>query len=143
MERDVTRPMDGARFDHLGVAVADLDRARADYEALFGYQLLSGPFDDPAQEARVCFLGTGRPGEPVVELITPLGDTSHVARVLKKGLGAYHVCYEVAALDDVIAACRAAKCILVSPPTPAVAYGGRRIAWLYWPSRQLVELVER
>ena len=52
MERDVTRPMDGARFDHLGVAVADLDRARADYEALFGYQLLSGPFDDPAQEAR-------------------------------------------------------------------------------------------
>jgi methylmalonyl-CoA/ethylmalonyl-CoA epimerase len=31
---------------------------------------------------------------------------------------------------------------MVSDPMPAVAFGGRRIAWLYTPTRQLLELVE-
>jgi methylmalonyl-CoA/ethylmalonyl-CoA epimerase len=32
--------------------------------------------------------------------------------------------------------------MIVSPPVPAVAFGGRRIAWIYTRSRQLFELVE-
>ena len=32
--------------------------------------------------------------------------------------------------------------MVVSGPVPAVAFGGRQIAWLYTPTRQLFELVE-
>lgn len=45
------------RFAHFGVAVSDLDRSLADYRDLFGYYLLSGPFVDPIQKVRVCFIG--------------------------------------------------------------------------------------
>lgn len=134
------------RFDHMGVAVADLDRATAAYERLFGYRVLSGPFDDPAQQARVVFLGSGRPGDFVVELIAPLSPASHVARLVARGGGegggAYHACYEVDDIRAAIARMRADGCMVVAHPTPAVAYQGRPIAWLYTPARQLIELVE-
>jgi methylmalonyl-CoA epimerase len=134
------------RFDHMGVAVADLDKSVAMYERLFGYKVLSGPFDDPAQQARVIFLGSGRPGDFVVELIAPLSDASHVARLVSKagggGAGAYHVCYEVDEIEKTLAEMRSQGCMIVQNPVPAVAYQQRRIAWLYTPARQLIELVE-
>lgn len=134
--------MTAFRFDHMGVAVADLDQGIEVYRKLFGYRVLSGPFDDPTQQARVCFLGTGQPGGFVIELIAPLNDKSHVARVIAKGVGAYHACYEVDDIEKTVADMRAQRCVVVSEPVPAVAYEGRRIAWLYTPARQLVELVE-
>ncbi len=130
------------KFNHLGVAVADLAAARKSYEELFGYRVLSGPFDDAAQQATVCFLGSGESGDVVIELIAPLGDDSHVARLLKKGGGAYHVCYEVDDIEQTLAEMRSKGCLIVREPVPAVAYAGRRIAWFLTPSRQLTELVE-
>ena len=40
-------------FHHLGVAVADLHKSLREYQELFGYELRSGPFDDPAQRVTV------------------------------------------------------------------------------------------
>jgi len=128
------------RFAHLGVAVNDLDASLADYLDLFGYSLLSGPFDDPIQKVRVCFVGRG--SEPQVELIAPLSDDSPVKRLLAKGGGAYHMCYEVDDADAAVAYVRDKRCLMISGPVPAVAFGGRRIAWFYTPARQLVEIVE-
>ncbi|MFM9997144.1 MAG: HAD-IIIC family phosphatase [Phycisphaerales bacterium] len=130
------------RFDHMGVAVADLEASVGVYERLFGYRVLSGPFDDPAQQARVVFLGSGRPGDFVIELIAPLSPSSHVARVVAKGAGAYHVCYEVPDIEKTLAEMRGGGCMIVANPVPAVAYQGRRIAWLFTPAKQLIELVE-
>jgi methylmalonyl-CoA/ethylmalonyl-CoA epimerase len=124
------------------VAVHDIHAAIPVYQDLFGYKLLSGPHDDPHQQATVAFLGSGQPHDFVMELIAPLGDDSHVARLLKKGGGAYHVCYEVADLDRTLRDLRLKRCLIVRPPTPAVAYQGRRIAWVMLPTRQLMELVE-
>jgi methylmalonyl-CoA/ethylmalonyl-CoA epimerase len=131
------------RFAHLGVAVRDLDRGVADYRELFGYALVSGPFDDPIQKVRVCFIARAAAGDPQLELIAPLTEDSPVQRLLKSGGGAYHVCYEVADIDAALAAVRAKRCLVISGPVPAVAFGGRRIAWFYTPARQLVELLER
>ena len=139
----------GFRFNHIGVAVADIDDALSVYEKMFGYQVLSGPFDDPEQQARVVFVGP--PGNFdrqvaqgfVLELIAPLDEKSHVARLLAKGGGAYHVCYEVDDVEQTLADLREKGCLIVSDPVPAVAYTLRRIAWFYTPTRQLVELVEK
>jgi methylmalonyl-CoA/ethylmalonyl-CoA epimerase len=130
------------KFNHLGVAVAEIDSALESYETLFGYRLLSGPFEDPTQEATVAFVGTGEEHDVVIEIIAPLTEKSHVARILAKGVAAYHVCYEVEDIDAALAEFREKKCLVVRDPVPAVAYGGRRIAWFYTPTKQLTELVE-
>lgn len=134
------------KVHHIGVAVARLQDALPAYTSVFGHTLLSGPFLDPIQRVSVCFVGSSGSGEPAIELIEPApgspAERSPLAAVLAKGIGAYHVCYEVQNVDAAIAHARTHGCHIVSPPVPAVAFGGRRIAWFYMPSRQLVELLE-
>ena len=130
------------RFSHLGVAVPDLEAAIVLYQELLGYQLLSGPFDDNGQHVSVAFVGNGQEGNIVIELVAPLGHKSPVDSVLAKGRAAYHVCYETSNLDASLAEFRAKGCAVLEQPTPALAFEGRKIAWLYMPNRQLIELVE-
>jgi methylmalonyl-CoA/ethylmalonyl-CoA epimerase len=129
------------KFKHLGVAVPDLSKALAVYRDVFGYRMLSGPYADPVQKVSVCFLG-GATNEPQIELVAPLTEGSPVQNILKKGGGPYHLCYESDNLDDAMAELVAKGCLIVSEPVPAVAFAGRRIAWLFTPTRQLLELVE-
>jgi methylmalonyl-CoA/ethylmalonyl-CoA epimerase len=129
------------RIEHIGVAVPDIERAVSQYADTLGYKLLRGPYDDPQQQARVAFIGTAM-GDTQLELVAPLAPGSQVERVLAKGQSLYHICYEVPNIAEAIAHLRAQKCVLISGPTPAVAYDGRPIAWLYTPTRQLTELVE-
>jgi len=130
------------KFRHLGVALTKLDGAIEAYGAILGYKLLSGPFADPIQKVSVCFLGTDDPGDAIIELITPLTDDSPIKSVLARGGGAYHMCFETRRLEESLADCVAKGCLLVSNPVPAVAFGGRRIAWILTPTRQLIELLE-
>jgi methylmalonyl-CoA epimerase len=131
------------RFSHIGVAVPSIKQALVTYQAVFGYVVLSGPFDDPIQQVSVCFLGTGEPGDLTMELVEPLGSDSPVTKVLARGIGAYHICYEVDDMEAALKYVRSKSCIVVSKPVPAIAFKGKRISWFYTPTRQLVELVER
>lgn len=98
---------------------------------------------DPIQRVEICFLKRpSAPDEPVLELVAPVGEDSPIEKVLERGGGVYHVCYEVEALEEALKEARAANCVLISGPDPAVAFGGRRIVWLYTPAGFLVELVE-
>jgi methylmalonyl-CoA/ethylmalonyl-CoA epimerase len=130
------------RFHHLGVAVPDMAAAIPIYKDLFGYQLTSGPFDDPTQKVSVCFLSRDLPGDMTIELVAPLGADSPVRRTLQQGQSAYHVCYEVIDIDATIKQLTGKKCILLSAPVPAVAFAQKRIAWISTPTRQLIELLE-
>jgi len=85
--------MEEFSFHHVGIAVRDLSKAIPIYKALFGYELTSGPFDDPIQNVSVCFLSRGD-GDTVLELVAPLGPNSPIDLTLKKGGGPYHVCYQ-------------------------------------------------
>lgn len=129
-------------FHHLGVAVHSIEEALPFYEKVLGYRLESGPFDDPIQKVTVCFLTKEAPGE-VVELIAPLSEPSPIREVLRKGGGAYHTCYSVPDLDATVRMlCDEQECRLISGPVPAVAFGQRRIAWIYTSAQHLLELVE-
>ena len=133
--------MDQFTFHHVGVAVRDMAHAIPIYKNLFGYEVISGPFDDPIQNVSVCFLSRG-PGDPMMELVAPLGPNSPVDRTLKKGGGTYHVCYEVPDLQVAIAHMMEQGSFLLSGPVPAVAFGMREIAWLGTEVDLLVELVQ-
>jgi len=131
------------RRHHLGVAVSSLDKAIAFYEQSLAYRVVSGPFDDPIQRVSVCFLQQEGADGLLLELISPLGEKSPAHSLIKRQVGAYHVCYEVDDVDEALAHLREHKCQVVGRPAPAVAFSGRRIAWCYTPTHQLIELLER
>jgi methylmalonyl-CoA/ethylmalonyl-CoA epimerase len=133
--------MEPFAFHHIGVAVRDLFKAIPIYKTLFGYQVTSGPFDDPIQNVSVCFLSRGG-GDAAIELVAPLGPTSPIDRILKKGGGTYHVCYQVPDINAAIRHLTEHGSFLVSGPVPAVAFEMRQIAWLMTDANLLVELVQ-
>jgi methylmalonyl-CoA/ethylmalonyl-CoA epimerase len=110
---------------------------------LLGYRIISGPFDDPTQKVRVVFLAKSDSDVVEIELIAPGSEDSPVQSMLKKsGGGAYHLCFETNDIETALSRASAQGCVVVSQPVPAVAFQGRRIAWIYTPSRQLFEIVE-
>ena len=133
----------GFQLLHVGVAVPSLDSAAKSLADLFGYRVVSGPFDDPIQKVTVNFLAQGENNVAEIELIAPLTDDSPIKSMLAKGSGgAYHLCFRTTDIEAALQHAKKNGCIIVSGPVPAVAFDGRRIAWLYTPSRQLFELVE-
>jgi methylmalonyl-CoA/ethylmalonyl-CoA epimerase len=132
------------RFHHLGVAVRDLEAAAASFQRLFGFRVLAGPIEDGIQGVRACFVGSGAPGEVTYELVAPLPGAarSPLDRVLERGNTSYHVCYEAADLEATLGRFVAEGAVHISGPVAAVAFEGRRIAWLLLPTRHLLELLE-
>ena len=133
----------GFKLRHVGVAVPKLGPTTDALEALFGYKVVSGPFDDPIQKVSVNFLAKSENDVAEIELIAPLSEDSPIKTMLAKGGGAaYHLCFETSDIEQAVAHAKENGCIIVSPPVPAVAFNGRKIAWIYTRSRQLFELVE-
>jgi len=133
--------MDRFAFHHVGIAVENLAEAIPVYKKLFGYELVSGPFDDPIQDVSVCFLSRGA-GDAQIELVAPLSPESPIKRIVKQNRGTYHICYEVENIHAAIEHLHSEGCYLVSGPVPAVAFEMREIAWLMTDVQLLVELVQ-
>jgi methylmalonyl-CoA/ethylmalonyl-CoA epimerase len=127
-------------IDHVGIVVASLEASAAYYMQQFGLRPLGGSIVDPLQDVELQFLEDDRGAR--LELIRPLSADSPVARALKHGGGLNHICYQVADLDASVSALVASDAKLVREPQPAVAFNGRRVAFLYTRQRELVEFVE-
>lgn len=133
----------GFKLLHVGVAVPSLGQTTEMFASLLGYKVVSGPFSDPIQKVEVVFLAKSEKDVAEIELVAPLSEDSPIQSMLKKGGGgAYHLCFETSDMEGALNHAKINGCIIVALPVPAVAYRGRRIAWIYTRSRQLVELVE-
>jgi methylmalonyl-CoA/ethylmalonyl-CoA epimerase len=128
---------------HVGYAVASISQVGKDFARSLGAVWDGNIIHDPLQEARVTFLRCGAPDTPAVELIEPAGDASPLHKFIKKGGGLHHVCYEVDSLPAQLEQSRGAGCLIVKNPLPAVAFGGRLIAWVYTRQKLLIEYLER
>jgi len=130
------------RFHHLGYVVSSIETAMPGFVRSLLVTWDGRVVEDPLQKVRVAFLST-RPEAPLVELVEPVGADSPGLRFLQeKGGGMHHVCYEVADLEQELAGLRARGAALAKRPKPAVAFGGRRIAWVITAEKLLVELLE-
>jgi methylmalonyl-CoA epimerase len=127
-------------IDHIGIVVGSLDDAQAYYVEQFGYRPVGGRIVDPLQDVELQFLEDD--GGVRVELIRPMSDRSPAAGAVKQGGGLNHICYRVKDLDASVSALVANEAKLVREPRPAVAFNGRRVAFLYTRQRELVEFVE-
>lgn len=126
-------------FHHVGVACADI-RAEAAQFAPLGYVAEGAPFEDPAQGVRGQFMGGQAPR---VELLEPLSakPSGVLAPWLARDVKLYHLAYVVHDLARSIEALRARHGKLVAAPAPAVAFGGRAVAFVMLPNRLLIEVI--
>ena len=126
---------------HIGVAVADIGRAAELYVRRYGYELCSDVIHDPTQTAYVQFLRV--PGDSVfLELVAPDGERSKLTQSVRNGGGLNHLCYATTDIDAACRRLRSEQMMLLQPPIEAVAFPGRRIAWLMGSDRTPIELVE-
>jgi len=129
-------------FHHIGVATGNFKEAISTYEKL-GYGLLNNQIhEDPIQQVRIALMKKEK--HPLIELITPLGDKSPVNKVISKnGATPYHTCYEVDNIELAVEELRQLSFIQISDLSPAVAFGGRQISFLFNKSVGIIELLGR
>jgi methylmalonyl-CoA/ethylmalonyl-CoA epimerase len=128
---------------HIGYVVPSIPEAIQNWARSLAATRISEVFEDPIQQVHVAFLDLPGPGAAQVELVTGLGPKSPVARLQSQGGGLHHLCFLVDDLEGQIAAMKREKALLIRSPVPAVAFEGRRIAWMMTRERLLVEYLER
>jgi methylmalonyl-CoA/ethylmalonyl-CoA epimerase len=130
--------LEGASFHHIGYATTSIERELPWFQSM-GYSP-SDAFVDAVQGVSGCFLsGAG----PRIELLENLPESDTLTPWLTAGTRMYHLAYEV---DDVSAMATRAKTLrgrLLVGPVPAVAFGGRSIAFVMLRNGLLLELIER
>jgi methylmalonyl-CoA/ethylmalonyl-CoA epimerase len=129
-------------FHHVGFVVASIQDSVRGFASMVQADWDEQVFHDPNQGVRVTFLKSRRPGDPLWELVEPADEQSPVHSFAAKGGGLHHVCYVVDKLAAALAEARALGAIVTRKPMPAVAFDGRRIAWIYTKNRLLIEYLE-
>jgi methylmalonyl-CoA/ethylmalonyl-CoA epimerase len=132
--------MSDTKIHHYGLATDNLEQSIKTLRSL-GYNVGEITID-PVQRVRVAF--ASRPQEAMIELICDVdanGPTHHM--ISKTGNGLYHICYEVDDLKETVNKLRDEGFLLRHAPVPAVAFTGKRIAWMYNRYIGLVELLEK
>lgn len=130
------------RLHHVGFVVATIEESIHQFARSLGAQRNGPIFTDPIQKVKVAFLMTAAT-DAQIELVEANAEDSPVSRFLAKaGPGLHHLCYEVEDIEKTLTRMRTDGALIAKPPRPAVAFGGRRIAWVLTKERLLVEILE-
>jgi methylmalonyl-CoA/ethylmalonyl-CoA epimerase len=127
---------------HVGFVVPSIAESAPQFAAALDSDWDGKIILDPLQAARVSFLASKVACDPLFELVEPAGMDSPVGKFLKRGGGLHHVCYQVKNLEEQLQRSRERGALLVRAPAPAVAFGGRRIAWVFTKTKLLIEYLE-
>jgi methylmalonyl-CoA/ethylmalonyl-CoA epimerase len=125
----------------VGFVVGDIEASLTGYTKSLAATWDGRIYEDPLQRVKVAFLTT-RVGEPQIELVQAVGDRSPVLGALRSGGGMHHLCFEVGDLAAAMRELRVRGAIIAKRPKPAVAFGGRSIAWMLTSEKMLIELLE-
>lgn len=136
-------PAEDAKLHHVGFVVSSIGKSADSFARSLVATWDRHIIFDPIQKVKVAFFRGSNPADPLIELVEPGEPKSPVSRFLERGGGLHHLCYEVGDLESYLMFCKSAGNIIIRPPVPAVAFGGRRIAWAVTKNRLLMEFLER
>ena len=124
--------------DHIGYAVKNIDKAKKSMEIL-GYT-----FEPTVEDKdRNIFISFGELDGYRVELVAPMGEGSPVDMYLSKiGPTPYHICYRSSDIETDIAELQKHRFKVSIPLAPAIAFGNKRVVFMYSLSVGLIEIVE-
>jgi methylmalonyl-CoA/ethylmalonyl-CoA epimerase len=128
------------KLHHVGIVVKDLASYGRAYGHLLGLIPDSEVFHDPLQKVHIQFWRDDQGA--LLELIQPASQDSPVWRDSQKGGGLNHLCYEANDIEKQVEDSLQKGAMLARPLMPAVAFGGRRVVFLYFLELGLVEFVE-
>jgi catechol 2,3-dioxygenase-like lactoylglutathione lyase family enzyme len=132
----------GLAFHHFGMAVPEPDAVSLCLSVL-GYVNGNQAYD-PLQKVNLAM--RHHADLPDIEIIWPGREPSPIDRIIKRNGGMiYHLCFEVddgQATADAFEAAGLEVCP-VSPPTPAILFGGRHVSFFSLGGLGLIELLER
>ena len=134
--------MSTSRFHHVGYVTRSIATSVEGYVQCTGLAWDGQIIHDPLQMVCVAFLTSAHAGAGMVELVEPAGRRSPVNKFLESGGGLHHICLEVESLEAHLVSSQAEGATLIRVPLPAVAFGGRKIAWITTKSGQLMELLD-
>ncbi|MCI5060507.1 MAG: VOC family protein [Alphaproteobacteria bacterium] len=136
----------GLTFHHIGLAVKKEEDALLFLGGL-GYETGEKIYD-PEQKVnlRLCTA----PQKPAIELVMPNiidgeAQESPLTPILKRQSEViYHTCYETQDLDKSLEAMESKelRVLPVSPPTPAILFGGRKVSFYTIMGFGLIEILE-
>lgn len=121
---------EGARFEHIGLAVRSLAGEVKDSEIT----------EDPERKVNVAFVCID---DIKVELVEPNTEKSPVTNILKKGQNLYHMCFTVPDLEKAVRAARENGFHSISRIAPGKAYDNASVIWVFSKIYGLFELIER
>jgi len=131
----------GLSFHHVGLACRHPEAALA-FAAGLGYDA-GEKIHDPVQNVNLIFCTHAQ--MPALEIVYPTGSVGPIDAILEKvGESLYHSCYRTADLAASLAAFKAAgqRIICVSPPKPAMLFGGRYVSFYRVKGIGLIEVLE-
>lgn len=129
-------------FHHYGLAVKDAATAQRFLSGI-GYQVGAAIYD-PLQ--RVNLYWCTAVDLPAVEIVCQAdvpGPLDHI--LAEQDALVYHLCFESPNIDDSISLIRndGHRAVCVSPPKPAVLFGGKRVGFYLIKGFGLIELLEQ
>ncbi|MCX7063004.1 MAG: VOC family protein [Proteobacteria bacterium] len=127
------------QLHHIGIAVTTLEEGAQQVRQYYCGQI-SGetePVHDPLQEADLQLFELNDGSR--IELVAGRPAQS----MLGKGLNLHHVCYQVQSVEKAIDEWYQRGALVVSPPKPAVLFGGRMVAFVLTPLGLLEFLNEK
>jgi methylmalonyl-CoA/ethylmalonyl-CoA epimerase len=139
---DTLNESDLIQLHHVGYVVRSIEKTADRFAESIGASWDRRVILDALQGARVTFLANHGHALPLVELVQPEGEGSPISNFMKRGGGLHHLCYEVKSLERQLESSRRIGSTLVRAPLPAVAFEGRRIAWVSTRDRLLIEFLE-
>ncbi len=128
----------GAAFHHIGYATESVAREAELFTSL-GYRAEGEAFSDASQGIRGLFMvGAG----PRIELLENLPGSDTLTPWLARGTRMYHLAYLVPDLAAALAWAVTQRARVAVTPVPAVAFGGRRIAFVIFRHGLMLEFIE-
>ena len=128
------------KFDHIGIAVRDIEDAAGAYSLIFGEGSETEYVEREGVKTKFF-----KAGETRIELLESAREESAIAKFIeKRGEGLHHIAIEVSDIAKDMAELQE-RGIIFTKEEPTVGSGGHKVAFIHpkSPKGLLLELIER
>jgi methylmalonyl-CoA/ethylmalonyl-CoA epimerase len=133
--------MEDLKLAHVGIIVKDIEVFGAFLKKVFNVSEMSAKVEDNNQQA---FLQMYKSGDCYLELISPNGEKSNVNTAINHfGDHLAHLCFETSDLEATLKRVRGEGVLVFRPPTPAILFDRKKVAFALLPNKIVIEFVEK
>ncbi len=128
------------QIHHIGYLVKNIKKAKGSFVNI-GFSVTQDVIYDPYREVDILFM---EKDGYTIELVMPKSDTSVVAKLIKSYKNTpYHICYLSDNFEQDILYLSTSGFTQIDTPTPAPAFGNRKVCFFIGSQIGLIELLEK